>query len=111
MPLGLMCAPQSNFQSTFLGPRTRMESLKPVLLVYGAKGLSLLRKSKYVLKVLIEKHRGKLLAAVAVGMGATAYLQTKMSKPAPVDAPKSVRRYFLLISMSVEAVKTTSSQI
>ena len=67
-----------------------MESLKPLLLIYGAKGLGLLRKSKYVLKLLVEKHRGKLLAGVAVGMGATAYLQSKMAKPAPAESSKPV---------------------
>lgn len=67
-----------------------MESLKPVLLIYGAKGLMLLRKSQHVLKLLVQKHRGKLLAGLAVGMGATAYLQTKLSKNPPQDVPKPV---------------------
>lgn len=50
-----------------------------------------LRKSEYVLKLLVQKHRGKLLAGIAVGMGATAYLQSKVSKSAPSEAPKTVR--------------------
>jgi hypothetical protein len=68
-----------------------MESLKPLLLLYGAKGLSFLRASKHVLKLLIEKHRGKLLVGVAVGMGATHFIQSKLSKPAQAEAPKYVR--------------------
>lgn len=71
-----------------------MDSLKPLLLLYGAKGLMLMRKSKMVLKLLIERHRGKLLAGLAVGMGATAYLQSKFSKTAPVESSKSVRLIF-----------------
>jgi hypothetical protein len=72
------------------GQSSNMESLKPLLLMYGAKGLMLLRKSKFVLKFLVEKHRGKLLAGLAVGMGATAYLQSKLSKTAPSESSKPV---------------------
>lgn len=68
-----------------------MESLKPLLLLYGARGLSLMRKSKSVLKVLIERHRGKLLAAVAVAMGATSYIQSRMEKHPPAESAKPVR--------------------
>lgn len=68
-----------------------MDSLKPLLLLYGARGLALLRKSKSVLKLLVEKHRGKLLVAVAVGMGATQYIQSRMGKKVAHEPVKNVR--------------------
>ena len=93
MPQACGASVVANFPSsaTQRGYRHTMESLKPLLLLYGAKGLMLMRKSKMVLKLLIERHRGKLLAGLAVGMGTTAYLQTKFSKPASVEASKPVR--------------------
>lgn len=88
-----------------------MESFKPLLLLYGAKGLMLMRKSKMVLKLLIERHRGKLLAGLAVGMGASAYLQSKYSKPAVSESSKPVRTISPYIDSALRPLSFVWSEI
>ena len=56
-----------------------MDDLKTYVALFSLRGLSLFRKSTQVLKLLLEKHRGKLLVGAAVGVGAASYVQSQLS--------------------------------
>lgn len=57
-----------------------MEQVKPIMSLYGSKGLALLRKSKHAIKVLLDKHRTKLIVAASIGIGAYAYVSRESPK-------------------------------
>lgn len=57
-----------------------MEQVKPLVSLMGSKGLALLRTSKHALKILVEKHRTKLIIAASIGVGAFAYISKESPK-------------------------------
>jgi len=57
-----------------------MEQLKPILAQYGAKGLSIMRKSKFAIQTLLQKHRTSVIIVAAIGAGAYAFVSKESPK-------------------------------